>query len=129
MQGVRSIFLLFVVTNVLFPWQMVCMAHPTGHKHHHEPGELSPCEKRKQNKETAFWPLMDCYRTAIEANHFQLPQNDKLVRTVQTLLVAQVRPEIAKMALPEEAPIRLPDPCGNSDPPLEAISLRGPPLS
>jgi len=114
---------------MLFPWQMVCMVHPTGHEHHQEEGELSLCEKRKLCKENSYWPPMDCYRFTIDADDYQLPQNELLIPTVRTLAVAAVLPELVTIELPDEPSFRLPEPWGNSDPPLETNPLRGPPFA
>ena len=129
MQSAKSVFLLSMVAITLLPWQMVCMAHPMGHNHHHEPGELSPCEKRKRNKDTAFWPLMDCDRMAIDTGHYRRPHNENLIRAIQTLFVAPVKLQLVKIELPQAPALQLPEPRGNSDPPPESISRRGPPFS
>lgn len=104
------------------------MVHPTGHKHHQEEGELSLCEKRKLCKENTFWPPMDCYRFAIDADDYQLPQNEQLIPTERNLAVTASLRELVKIVLPEEPALTMPGPWGNSDPPLEANPLRGPPF-
>ncbi len=128
MKRAKSIFLLSIISMMLLPWQLMCMAHPMGHAHHHAPGELSPCEQRRLYKETSVWPPMDCYKLSINADDYQLPQNDKLTPSVQTLAVTAVLLELIKVDLPENVFIPLPDPKCHSRPPPSSNLLRAPPI-
>ncbi|MBW8051144.1 MAG: hypothetical protein FVQ77_12555 [Cytophagales bacterium] len=127
MKKPSSILLLGIFTIMLLPWQLMCMAHPMGHTHHHAPGELSPCEQRRLCKETSFWPPMDCNKLSVNTDDYQLPQNGKLISLVQTLLVATVLPELIEVDLPEDVFIPLPDPKCHSGPPPSGHLLRAPP--
>jgi len=111
---------------MFFPWQIVCMEHPTGHNHHHKPGELSTCELRRLCNETSFWPPMDCHKLTIQADDYWLPQNEPLTPTISVVAISLL--EFVKIELSEEYFRPLPDPFGNS-PPLDANLLRGPPIA
>lgn len=128
MKQAKTIFLLSIILLMLMPWQLMCMAHPMGHTHHHAPGELSPCEQRRLCKETSVWPTMDCYKISINTDYYQLPQSDKLTPPVQTLIVAAVLPELIEADLPEDVFIPLPDPKCHSGPPRPSNLLRAPPI-
>lgn len=55
---------------LIFPWQMLYMAHPTGHDHHHH-DEPSACEMREIYKgESSFLPPMHCNSVSIEADDY-----------------------------------------------------------
>lgn len=128
MKRTKSISLLSIFTMMLFPWQLMCMAHPMGHEHHHKPGELSPCEMRRLCTETSVWPPMDCNKLSINANDFQLPQNDKLTPSVQTLAVVAVLLGLFEIDLPEDFVFSLPDQQCHSRPPPSDHLLRAPPF-
>ena len=71
---------------------------------------------------------MDCHRLAIDVDDYQLPPNDPLIPAGQTLASAAALLELV-FDLPEEPVHPVPEPRGNSDPHLEANSLRAPPLA
>ena len=72
---------------------------------------------------------MDCYRLSVHVDDYQLPPNDQLTPGQQTLGPGAVLLELVKIDLPEEPVHPVPEPRGNSDPHLEANSLRGPPVA
>lgn len=128
MQRAGSIFLLSIMLMMLLPFQLMCMAHPMGHAHHYAPGELSPCEQRRLCKETSIWPPMDCYELSVNADDYQLPKNDKLTLSVQTLVVGAVLLELIEVDLQEDIVFPLPDPKCHSGPPPSSHLLRAPPI-
>lgn len=127
MMRTKFTVLLSIIVMMFFPWQMMCMEHPTGHTHHHESGELSACEQRRLCNETSFWPPMDCHKLTIQADDYRLPQNEPLTLKVQAVAILPL--ELINIVLPEENFQPLPDPFGNSDPPPGANLLRGPPFA
>ena len=129
MNRARSIFLVNIIFMMLLPWQLMCMAHPMGHAHHHVPGELSQCEQRKLCKETSIWPPMDCHNISITADDYQLPQNDKLTSSVQALAIVLLLTRLVQTDLTEDILFPLPDPRCHSGPLLLSNSLRAPPLT
>lgn len=71
---------------------------------------------------------MDCYHLSINADDYQLPQNDKLTPSVQTIVIAAVLLELIKIDLPEDVVFPLPDPKCLSGPPPSSNLLRAPPI-
>lgn len=126
----RSVLMICLIGIVIFPWQLAdfCATHPMGHAHHeHEPGKPTPCELRMQFKDiTAYWPPMDCYKLSADTDDFQQPE--KLRPTIPTLAFIAVLSSIIQRVFPRTLFILLPDPQSNSDPPLQANTLRGPPI-
>lgn len=122
-----SILMVVIISIMILPWQFVCLAHPTGHTHHHEPGKLSPCEQRKLSTETSFWPPMDCYKLAFNADNYLLPQNDKLTPNVNTPANTAVLLQVIKVDFPEVVFLQLPTPMCRSGTLLSGHLLRAPP--
>lgn len=69
----------------MLPWGILnfCVAHPTGHNHHHEPGEVTPCEMRKLYKGSTpvVWPPMECYHFLVDTDDFHTVNNIKTLPT------------------------------------------------
>lgn len=113
---------------MLFPWKLICIAHPLGHKHHHEPGKPSPCELRKMYKGTAYWPPMDCHRISADTDNYQAPQKYDVKPTYQTIAIAAVLFEFVKITYTEQPNLFPPEPKCRSATIISVHTLRGPPL-
>ncbi|PCJ86794.1 MAG: hypothetical protein COA57_05635 [Flavobacteriales bacterium] len=130
MKKASPILLLFVTGMLIFPWRSfeVCIAHPMGHHHHHN--GPSPCELRKTTKgTTSYLPPMECFKFFVYADDYLLPSQEQLKPDVQSLVIASKYFDLVKFPLPQNVFISMPEPRGNSDPPLSNNTLRGPPLS
>lgn len=115
---------------ILFPWQLICIAHPFGHDHHEHDG-LSPCELHRiaaQQPGDKFLPPMECKHTLSQVDDFQQPQVEKVKPTIQTLFVAAVLLDLIRIPIYEEPILFPPDPKCRSAPILSSHTLRGPPL-
>jgi len=129
MQRAGSIFMLFMMGIVLFPWQMICLEHPLGHDHHEQDGP-SPCEIRKQydGDGPVFWPPMPCDHLSPQKGHFQQAQKMQVKPPLPTLAVVAFLFYLVSWDLPKNQFYPQPDPQNNSDPPRDINTLRGPPL-
>lgn len=88
MQKYRAILLLLALGIFLFPWQLVCATHPSGHNHSsHQAGKLSPCELRKQFQSTdpAFFPPMHCHFLDAVDEDFQAPEEFQIHPQLKTI--------------------------------------------
>ena len=103
------------------------MAHPSGHNHKHEVGELSPCQIRTANRKLSYWPPMTCLRLAIDVESAEIPKQDFLKISADNNII--LRKSLFDVVNLLESPfLKLPDPLANSDPPRKGILLRGPPI-
>jgi hypothetical protein len=92
MQKQKSILLLFLMGVILFPWQLICLAHPLGEPDHSgdpDHKEISNCELRRQytGKQSIIWPPMDCKQEVLKAAKFQQPQFDRLILAVSPFVL------------------------------------------
>lgn len=116
---------------MLFPWKLICIAHPLGHKHeHHEPGKLSPCELRKQykGKGPAFFPPMHCHNLSADTDDYLTQDNFQIKPTYQTLAIAAILFEFVKITYTEQPTLFPPEPKCRSATIISVHTLRGPPL-
>ncbi len=130
MQKLKSILLLFIMGMILFPWQLICIAHPFGHNHHKHDG-LSPCELHRiaaQQPGEKFLPPMECKHIALQLENFQQPQVEKVKPTIQTLATAAVLLDLVCILQYEQPYLFPPNPKCRSAPILSSHTLRGPPL-
>jgi len=115
---------------ILFPWQMICLAHPFGHEHHHHDGP-SPCELHriaaKQGGQHIL-PPMECGHILSQIDDFQQPQVEKIAPTVQIYAILAVVFEFIKFDNHEQPYLFPPEPNCRSAPLLSSLTLRGPPL-
>ncbi|MBA3898756.1 MAG: hypothetical protein H0X62_00870 [Bacteroidetes bacterium] len=128
MEKIKPILLLFLMGLMLFPWQMLCLAHPTGHDHHHhdEPG---PCELREIHKgETSFLPPMHCHTISVESDDYNQTENQRILPTTANAIVAAVVFQLLKIEIPCTQATVIPEARCNTGPPLAVFSLRGPPI-
>ena len=83
----KCILLLFLMGIILFPWQLICLAHPLGELDHHsgdsEHKEISNCELRRQytGKQSVIWPPMDCKQEVLKSAKFQQAEVISLILT------------------------------------------------
>ncbi|MFZ6010782.1 MAG: hypothetical protein ACOYXT_10590 [Bacteroidota bacterium] len=87
MRQLKARLLLFVLGITLFPWQLVCVAHPFGHEHHDGP---SPCELRRlaaQQPGQHLMPPMDCDHILAQIDDIQQPQTENVLPAFQTVAV------------------------------------------
>lgn len=124
----KSLYLLIVMGIMLFPWQLICTAHPLGHDHHEHDGP-SPCELRQQysGDGPVFFPPMNCDHASSQFEDFQPPQTEKVRPTTKSVAVAIVI--IDHIILPEHECnfIQQQETRSNSDPPCRSVQYRGPP--
>lgn len=132
MQKTKVIGLLFVIGMALFPWKLICIAHPFGHSHeHHDPGKLSPCELHRQAAQEGgqhILPPMHCKHISPGIDNYQTTEKFQIKPTFQTLVFAAVLFEIIKVDYPEPPFIIPPEPNCRSAPVLSVHSLRAPPF-
>jgi hypothetical protein len=131
MNKFKSILLLFIMGIILFPWQMICIAHLFGHEHHHHDGP-SPCELHRiaaQEEGEHLLPPMECQDIVSQIDDFQQPQVEKVVPTFQTLAILSVLFELPYLFGTQEAPVLFPpDPKCRSATLISDNPLRGPPM-
>ncbi len=129
MKRAKSILPLFIVGVMLLNWVVVgvCSAHPLGHDHHSHDGP-SPCELRAQSKDTSFWPPMDCQKLILAMDEFQIPAEHQVKPTFITWVFAAFVLQLLNVRPLDNTHLAPPDPGGTSDPPLDANTLRGPPI-
>lgn len=122
--------LLLVIGTFLVPWQELCLAHPLGHQPHPS-GEHSACELHKihRNGKPVYLPPMHCKHVSEAVDNFQLPQQEQVKLTLQTLAVAAVVFDFLPLFQDsKDQYFPSPDSRCNSGPPLPANTLRGPPF-
>lgn len=115
---------------ILFPWQMICLAHPFGHKHHHHDGP-SPCELHRiavQQGGQHILPPMECNHILSAIDDLQQPQVEKIVPTFHTLIVFAVLFDFVNFDNKEQPFLFPPDPQCRSATLISDNPLRGPPL-
>ncbi|MEX0981901.1 MAG: hypothetical protein WD577_05020 [Bacteroidales bacterium] len=132
MARIKSILLLIIMGIILFPWQMICLAHPFGHAHHHHHHEgPSPCEIRRivlQQPGEHLLPPMECEHISDATDDYNQTQVERIVPTVQLIAVAAVVFDLVGFEITEQ-PFLLPiDPKCRSATLLSDSPLRGPPL-
>ena len=71
---------------------------------------------------------MDCYKLSVHADDYQLPKNNNLTPSVQTLVVAAIWLELIDLDWHEDVVCPLPDPKYLSGPPPSSHLLRAPPV-
>ena len=125
----KSVYLLIIMGIMLFPWQLICTAHPFGHDHHEHNGP-SPCELRRQysGDGPVFFPPMNCDHVSSQFEDFKTPQTEKVKPTIQTIAVAIAIIDLHILPEYETNFIQLPETRSNSDPPCRPIKDRGPPI-
>ena len=132
MQKIKSILLLFALGIMLFPWKLICIAHPLGHSHqHHEPGKLSPCElhaKYAKAKGQHLLPPMHCHTVSANTDDFQTTDQFKIKPTYQTLAIVAGLFDFIKITYPEQPYNFPPEPKCRSAPFVSPNSLRSPPI-
>ena len=113
---------------ILFPRQLVCMAHPLGHDHHQHEGP-SPCELRQQykGKEAALWPPMECKKALSAIEEFDQPDVQKTASSVQMVMVA-VLLDLLKINSKHQPDLPSPYPNCRSATLFSDSPLRAPPL-
>jgi len=130
MDRVKTILLLFIIGILILPWQLLCLAHPFGHEHHHHDGP-SPCELRAQYQGDApcFWPPMECKHLSADVGEYQQPMDVKISHPVKAFAIVAILFNWVEQGQPvNEIPVFNHE-NNNADPPLTTISLRGPPIS
>lgn len=132
MQKIKAILFLIIMGITIFPWRLICIAHPTGHSHHqHDPNKPSPCELHRLASlqgGTHFLPPMHCgtisadtdnYTSVIQDFHFQ-KNIDFIVPIEYSLELKSETKENQTFLLP-------PEPNCRSAPLIADNPLRGPP--
>ncbi len=130
MRKFKSILLLIIMGIILFPWQMICLAHPFGHEHHHH-NDPSPCELHRiaaQQGGEHFLPPMECGHILSQIDDFQQPQVEKIAPTVQLFAILAIVFELVKLDNHEQSFLFPPDPQCRSATLFSDNPLRGPPL-
>lgn len=123
--------MLFALGILLFPWKLICFAHPFGHsKIHHEPGKLSPCELRKNYKGNgpAYFPEMHCHKLSTDSADYLTQENLPVKPTQQTLAITVVLFEVVKINSSNSTYLFPPEPKCRSATIISVHTLRGPPL-
>lgn len=133
MHRIKSIFLLSILALLLSPWSIVdfCIAHPTGHcHHHHPPGELSPCQLRKQytGSEPAIFPPMECHKFSMDADDYQRPLEFNPTLVSATPAQQAMNSSFANQEILPTSHLRPPDPLCRSGPYSGPRQLRAPPF-
>lgn len=132
MQKAKPILLLSLLFILIFPWRLICLAHPLGHSHeHHEPGKLTPCQIHAQydGSYDAFLPPMHCHWYSADVDDYDAPDKFQIKPPQQTLAVIAVVFEIVKIDIPEKPFLFPPQPQCRSATLISGNSLRAPPLS
>lgn len=123
--------LLFIMGIILFPWQMICITHPLGHKHHPNDGP-SPCELHRiaaQQEGEYLLPPMECGNIQSQIYDLQQPQVEKIALNVQLFAILAVVFEFIKLDNHNQPFLFPPAPNCRSAPLLSSHSPRGPPLA
>jgi hypothetical protein len=130
MQQIKSILLLFIIGIILFPWQVICPAHPFGHEHHHHNGP-SPCELHRiasQQKGQHILPPMECGHISPLIDGFQPTQVENVVPTFHTFVVFAILIGFINCNIEKQPFFFSPDPHCRSATLISDNPLRGPPL-
>jgi len=128
LRKISSILLVFLISLNFLPVQLLCLAHPFGHKAH-EHDIPSPCELRAEwnGNEDALFPPMHCNHFEIDQDLFEKPNTN--ISGLNNLLLVYFVPNIDEGQEITSPFFIQPDPKGNSDPPLKRYLLRGPPTA
>ncbi len=119
-------FLLLILLIGLAPWNLLCLSHPSGHNHHHEPGTFSPCQQRVMCMEYSFWPPMDCDRVSADLDYFSGSSNTHFIFPVGILCLHDE--SFINSVIPENPFLSILNLDNNSDPPPGISQLRAPPF-
>jgi hypothetical protein len=128
MQKYKALIFLFLMGFNLFPWPLVCTAHPFGDHHdHHDHDGLSPCEMRENynGTDTVVWPPMHCDHITSELDELQSPQH--ITISQQHWIVLMVVTDLTPYFDYQNQYFPLPEPRCRSAPIISAHTLRGPP--
>jgi hypothetical protein len=120
------VILVIILLFGLAPWNMVCLNHPTGHNHHHEPGTFSPCQLRVMCSETSFWPPMDCHRVAPDIDYFSGPADDYQIKI--SAIQCLITPYFISIGELENPYLLDTHHYSDSDPPFGIYRHRAPPF-
>lgn len=117
--------------TIVFPWSLVCLAHPLGHDHHEHHDGPSPCELRAQHdgKTEVYWPPMNCKHLHVGIHEIQKPEVKKISLPFFEVDAIQL---VFESNLVEKATTVFlfpPDQKCRSATLISANALRGPPLS
>ncbi len=130
-QKFKALALLFLFGLVIFPWPLICIAHPAGHAHQqHPPGTLSACEQHRQvagKKGVFLLPPMHCHSISSETGNFELSNSSQIKPDVQSLAIVAVLFELLNINSPEKAYITHPQTRCRSATASVVNTLRGPP--
>ncbi len=128
MQKIKHIVLLIILGITLFPWQMVCIAHPLGHTHHKH-DEPSPCEIRRQYKgeESVFWSPMECNHLLSQTDVFEQPEIEKIKPAIKAISIFTVLFDSIIREKNKHPFLLTPDPKCRSATRLTDSPFRGPP--
>ena len=121
--------MLSLLVTSLFPWYLICAAHPTGHAHHDHEGP-SLCEQMKNHAghQPAFWPPMECEHLSAPVDDYQTNSSPEIKPQKQWL--ASIFVFILKVELPDwdHVFVAITEKRGSLDPPLGEVCPRGPPF-
>lgn len=115
---------------IIFPWQLVCVAHPFGHNHHKHDGP-STCEIQKvaaQLPGEHILPPMDCEHISDATDDYNQTQVERIVPTIQLVAVAAVIFDLVRFEITEQPFLLPPEPNCRSATLLSDSPLRAPPL-
>ncbi len=117
---------------ILFPWQVICTAHPLGHSHeHHEEGKLSPCElyRKYVNEEGHhILPPMHCHHLSADTDDYQTQEKFQIKPSFQTIAILAVLYVLIKFDNSKQPYLFAPDPKCRSATLASDNPLRGPPI-
>lgn len=114
----------------IFPWQLVCAAHPFGNDHHGHDGPSS-CEIHRmaaQEPGQHLLPPMECQHISDATDDHNQTQVERIVPTIQLIAVAAVVFDLVSFEITEQPFLLPPDPNCRSATLLSDSPLRGPPL-
>lgn len=114
----------------LFPWQLICVAHPSGHDHHKHDGP-STCDLHRiyAGAEGEYLlPPMDCEHISPAVDDYNRAQVEKTAPPLQLVAFAAILLDLVKLERPEKPFLIPPDPKPRSATLLSDIPLRAPPL-
>jgi hypothetical protein len=114
----------------MFPWQMMCTAHPFGHDHHNHDGP-SPCEIRRmvlQQPGEHLLPPMNCNHMSDATDDYNQIQVEKIVPTIQMVAVASMLFDLVNVEITKQTFLIPPEPNCRSATLLSDRPLRAPPL-
>ncbi len=129
-----SILLIFLMGIILFPWQLVkfCPAHKGAHQEHHGNCADGMMDDENHGKKASEGSLTlkavdECSVFSLVTEDFQ-PNTNQLKINFQQLIFITAYLHLQSIEATERRFPKPPDQRSNSDPPLESIFLRGPPL-